>query len=245
MGLGDVMVPKAYTIAEATAPPELSGSWDGPVWRSISVLAVDVYRPESGSHRPVTECKLCYDRDRLYGIFRVADCFIRCVHSGFQAAVYKDSCVEIFVEPKAGSGYFNFEFSCGGALLASYVTDPTRVAGRVKAFTSLAPEETGRIGIFHSLPAVVDPEITEPGVWTLEFSIPVSVLETYVGIIGDLPGQIWRANFYKCGDETSHPHWGAWAPVGALNFHRPADFGMLRFEGADTCGTGLRRTVNL
>jgi hypothetical protein len=80
-----------------------------------------------------------------------------------------------------------------------------------------------------SLPAVVDPEIDAPVDWELAFFVPTEVLEDYVGPIGPLAGQEWRANFYKCGDETSHPHWAAWSPVDELNFHLPRCFGTLRF----------------
>ncbi len=41
----------------------------------------------------------------------------------------RDSCVELFLEPKPGRGYFNFEFNCAGTLMACHVEDPTR-AGR-------------------------------------------------------------------------------------------------------------------
>ena len=41
----------------------------------------------------------------------------------------------------------------------------------------------------------------------------------------------WRGNAFKCADETSHPHWASWAPIGeALNFHAPGWFGDLDFE---------------
>jgi hypothetical protein len=43
-------------------------------------------------------------------------------------------------------------------------------------------------------------------------------------------GQVWHANFYKCGDHTSHKHWASWQPVKELNFHRPEDFGDIVFE---------------
>jgi hypothetical protein len=46
-----------------------------------------------------------------------------------------------------------------------------------------------------------------------------------------LSGQAWRGNFYKCGDETSHPHWGMWAPIReGFTFHQPRFFGTLHFE---------------
>jgi hypothetical protein len=47
-------------------------------------------------------------------------------------------------------------------------------------------------------------------------------------------GNLWRANFYKCGDDTSHPHWAAWSPVDELNFHLPRCFGRLGFAAQRT-----------
>ena len=40
------------------------------------------------------------------------------------------------------------------------------------------------------------------------------------------------ANFMKCGDETSDPHFVTWAPIATENpdYHRPEFFGVLEFE---------------
>jgi hypothetical protein len=65
--------------------------------------------------------------------------------------------------------------------------------------------------------------------WTLEFFIPLELLEKYVGSVGNVRGSEWKANFYKCGDETSHPHWVSWQPVPKLNFHMPECFGTVMF----------------
>jgi hypothetical protein len=61
--------------------------------------------------------------------------------------------------------------------------------------------------------------------WTLTVEIPFSLL----GIDPDnLPESI-RANFYKCGDGTSVPHYVSWNPIEVENpdFHRPEFFGEL------------------
>lgn len=208
----------------------MQGLWEGPAWLNIPVLEIGHYRPESSRNRPPTCCKMFYDQERLYGIFRVDDQYVRSTHSGFQAEVYKDSCVEFFVQPKLASGYFNFEFNCGGALLASYITDPTRIHGRIRKYVPLTSEDDRAVYRYSSLPSITEPEITEKLVWLLEFSLPFSLLEKYAGHLGDLRGQTWKANFYKCGNETSHPHWGSWSPVSTLNFHVPADFGTLELE---------------
>ncbi len=207
----------------------MNSQWDGAEWGNIPALEISCYRQESSAHRPRTQCKLLYDQDRIYGIFLINDQHVRCVHTEFQSEVYKDSCVEFFVQPKATGGYFNFEFNCGGALLASFITDPTRVSGTVKEFIPLTPEDNLQIKRFSSLPPIVEPEITQKITWFLEFSIPFTVLEKYAGTLTEVSGLIWRANFYKCGNETSHPHWGSWSPLRELNFHLPDDFGEIQF----------------
>ncbi|MDQ5987190.1 MAG: hypothetical protein CSYNP_02927 [Syntrophus sp. SKADARSKE-3] len=219
-----------HSISYTLQPPVLQGLWDETVWQGADVLFLDAFRPESGDHRPRTQCKLLYDRERLYGLFQVADRYVRCVHRGFQAEVYKDSCVEMFIRPIDTDGYFNFEFNAGGALLASYVTDPTRVNSSVRACTPLGPDDVRKIGVYHSLPDIIEPEIDDDVVWFLEFSIPFAIMERFTGCFGDVAGKSFRANFYKCGNETSHPHWAAWSPITALNFHLPECFGIIHFE---------------
>lgn len=208
----------------------MRGLWDGPVWREAGSLSLECFRPEGSSHRPRASCKLLYNEQNIFGIYRVADQYVRCVHAGFQEDVWKDSCVEFFVQPKGAGGYFNFEFNCGGALLASYVTNPVRVNGRLQGCVPLTPNDDGQIRRIASLPSVVEPEIAQPLVWCLEFSLPFALLAKYAGPFGAVTGQIWRANFYKCGNETSHPHWLSWRPLAGRNFHDPSSFGQLVFD---------------
>ena len=43
-------------------------------------------------------------------------------------------------------------------------------------------------------------------------------------------GNVWRANFYKCGGMKGYDHWLTWSPiVGELNFHLPEFFSELKF----------------
>ena len=219
---------KKYKVLFAAQSLGIDILWDGAMWQNIPALNVSCWHKNS-MHRPETQCKLLYDQERIYGIFRIQDRYVRCVRTCFQSEVYKDSCVEFFVQPKAAGGYFNFEFNCGGALLASYITDPTRIAGKVKEFAPLTPEDDLQIKRFSNLPPIVEPEITRQITWFLGFSIPFAVLEKYIGTLAEASGQTWRANFYKCGNATSQPHWASWSPLSELNFHLPADFGKIEF----------------
>ena len=199
-------------------------------WNTAETLAINYFRPEGSGHCPATTLRLLHDNQSICGLFQVQDQFVRCTHAAYGDAVYRDSCVEFFVQPKAGLGYFNFEFNCGGAFLCNYITDPTRTPNGFKSFARLSGDDVKGVRVASSLPKIVEPEITEPVSWWLGFVIPVSVLEKFAGPTAPLSGQVWRANAYKCGDATSHVHWGAWSPVDACNFHLPRCFGELVFE---------------
>lgn len=219
-----------YTIRKTATAAALDLNWDNPAWRAAETLSVTHFRPEGSDHRPQTSARLLHDGQRLHGLFQVHDRFVRCVRTGYGSEVWKDSCVEFFVEPKLGQGYFNFEFNCGGAFLCNHIVDPTRTAAGFKQFTRLPEPLTRPIQVHASLPRIVDPEITEPLTWQLRFHIPLAVFEPFIGPLGPLAGATWRGNFFKCADATSQPHWVAWSPVSELNFHLPRCFGELRFE---------------
>jgi hypothetical protein len=217
----------AYPVAVA-AP--LDAPWESGLWQQAEEARIDRFHAASSSHRPVARARLLYDAANLYLRYRVDDCYVVARHAQFQDPVWRDSCVEFFVQPKPSRGYFNFEINCGGTLLAYYIEDPTRTPQGFARFTRLAGEHCDRIRIAHSLPSIVMPELEGPIVWHIACRIPLAVLECYAGPLYPLAGQAWRGNFYKCADDSSHPHWASWAPIGEeLNFHQPECFAPLRF----------------
>jgi len=219
-----------YLVRRAQSPMDMSCDWNATPWSGTETLEIAHFRPESSDHRPLTRARVLYDDAGIHGLFRVEDRFVLCKRTEYLDPVWKDSCVEFFVQPKRDGGYFNFEFNCGGALLCSHIVNPERVLGGFKEFTRLPPAIGQTIQTASSLPRKIDPETSEPTVWFLRFFVPVPVFEHYLGNLGDFSGQSWRANFYKCADESSHPHWAAWSPVDELNFHLPRCFGTIRFE---------------
>jgi hypothetical protein len=62
------------------------------------------------------------------------------------------------------------------------------------------------------------------------FYLPFKFFESRTGSLGNVSGQTWRANFYKCGNLTSHPHWASWNPLAFKNFHLPEYFGRIDIE---------------
>ncbi len=220
-----------YTIQRAVAAPELEGRWDGAAWGATPVLRIDRFHPRSSDHHPLTEAKLLHDDDVLYALFLVKDRFVRCVHTEYESDTYKDSCVELFLQPAGRQGYFALEVNCGGAFSLRFIEDPTRTPNRFAKWTAVSAADARRVRIAHAMPSRVEPERREPTPWWVEIAWPRGVMEPYCGPIGALAGQRWRGNLFKCADETTHPHWATWAPIGeALNFHQPRYFDEVLFE---------------
>ncbi|MCX7043964.1 MAG: carbohydrate-binding family 9-like protein [Candidatus Sumerlaeota bacterium] len=222
----------SYLIRRAKQPPALEGQWDEAPWDQAPALDINHFHRMSSDHHPLTQAKALYNEKGIYVAFKVMDRYMRCVWTERMDPVWLDSCCEFFVRPKPGKGYFNFEINCGGALLASYVWDWRRdEAGKLAGSEPIEDTLASEVAIYHSMPSFVSPEIETPTEWRLEYFIPFSLFEVHVGALGEIAGKEWRANFYKCGDETSHPHWASWAPIGdALNFHVPDHFAPIVFE---------------
>jgi hypothetical protein len=137
--------------------------------------------------------------------------------------VCEDSCVEFFVSPADDGIYYNMEFNgigtcllgAGTARKNSEKADP-EIISRIRRKTSLGnnpiSEREGRIS------------------WTITIAIPPNVFFRHK--IKKLGGSTFRANFYKCGDKLTVPHYVTWNPVGTSkpDFHQPDFFGILKFQ---------------
>ncbi|NMA43881.1 MAG: diguanylate cyclase [Oligosphaeraceae bacterium] len=216
-----------YTVKRTATVPALKADWEDPAWQHAELGEIGVVRPEGSDHVPKVNFKLLHDGDHIYGIFRVEDRYVRVLATEFQASVCRDSCVEFFFKPQRGAGYFNLEINAGGAFLIYYVRDHRRSGSGLADYAKLSPEEGKLIKVKTTMPQIVDPEISEPITWCAQFTIPRSLIEKYTGDLQSLNDCTWEANLYKCGDDTSHPHWISWKPVTALNFHLPECFGKL------------------
>lgn len=178
--------------------------------------------------QPITEAKACYDTANVYVIFQVHDKYVKSTVTEINGHVSGDSCVEFFFSPDADhpERYFNLEVNAGGIPLMFFVTTPWT------EFVRLPADAIKEIEIAHSLPAVVDPEISDEVTWTIEYRIPLKMLKRFTKVTAPDAGVAWRANFYKTGSKTSNPHYYTWSPVenAVPNFHLPAYFGRIVFK---------------
>lgn len=211
--------------------PEIDAGFDDEAWADAAQLAIETFISPRHAHRPRTEVRMLHDGATIAVRFRVDDRYVIAKGMTYQSRTHLDSCVEFFVEPVVGKGYFNFEYNCCGTLLLSYIEDARRKGDGFERYTMVPEAVVSGMEVHASLVGPILEEIQEPVEWTVSYRIPKSVFETYVGPLGELSGMRMRGNFYKCADESSHQHWGYWADIGeVLDFHQPTRFGAIDFE---------------
>lgn len=183
------------------------------LWEAIESLAITHY-PWGEDYMPTTDAKLYYEQDKGFWLkMRCDETRPKAVYSKPNEPVYKDSCMEFFINfypEKCNSGYMNFEMNANGALLCAYGHPDQR-------------EFLTDLGYDAPVPVVKQ----EDSYWEVELFIPLTlILSVYKE--QTLP-RLFKGNFYKCGDDTHTPHYGSWSPITHAYpaFHLPTYFGEL------------------
>lgn len=217
-----------YNVIKLNHAILIDGNWDKPEWQNVKAIDINNRMGDKPLFTPSVQAKMMYDNENLYVIFRVNDRYVRCLVTDYNGPVYEEPAVEFFFspDPELPDRYFNLEINCGGTPLMHYNDFAA------KTHNPLVLEDIKKVEIAHSLPQVVDPEITEPVTWTIEYKIPLAMLEKYSKIIYPKPGIDWRANFYKIAEKGSNVHFLTWSVVNnpVPNFHLPRFFGIIKFE---------------
>lgn len=191
----------------------------------LPALRIERYLWLQNGYRPLVEVRLCWSDRFLYAHFRVGEDKVRLRYRRFQDPVWKDSCVEMFIDPFPDKrrGYLNIETNALGTVLAAFGKGRE---GRLP-FTATQLRE---MEVIASISQPVDGP-HGASFWTLVYRFPLNVFEHCYGESVQA-GCRGRANFFKCGDETAVPHYGAWSPVEVPkpDFHQPEYFGQIIFE---------------
>ncbi|MFD2334091.1 carbohydrate-binding family 9-like protein [Cohnella sp. GCM10020058] len=217
---------RSMTLAPHYSIAYHAGSIDEKDWTDVQPAQLTNYLWETDGdahYRPETNAQLCWTEDALHGRFVCYEESPVVRHTGANAPVYRDSCVEFFIQPtpETDARYLNFEFNAAGTLLLGLGADredrdmspglqPERFS--IVAERGLA-DDAGHI------------------YWTLSFRIPFDWLAEVFPRFSAAPGRSFKGNFYKCGDETPIPHYVSWSPVDvpAPDFHLSPYFGTFAF----------------
>ena len=186
-------------------------------WNNID----NVCWAEDYPYAPVVKFRIAHTGDAILIDYRVEEQAVRAVAETDNGSVWEDSCCEFFFSPAADNMYYNIESNCAGKILFASGNSrhnrkkyPLEFVSQIKRWSSLGN------GVFE------ERNINEP--WEMCLVIPVSMFEG----VKSLSGMNSHANFYKCGDKLTVPHFLSWNLVETEtpDYHRPDYFGNIIFE---------------
>jgi hypothetical protein len=174
------------------------------------------------AEKPIVHFTLSHNNENILLHYAVHEQAMRAKALETNGLVWEDSCVEFFVMPEDDGIYYNFEFNCIGTKLLA--------VGNSRHNREFATAEIiDKITVKSSLNRETFEEIKGDFNWTLTIIIPVECL--FKHNIKSLKNKCFRANFYKCGDGLSKPHFLSWNNIETSepDFHTPEYFGEICF----------------
>ncbi len=167
------------------------------------------------------KAQIAYDDRALYLHLSAVESEIRAVQEGLLGNPCEDSCLEFFFCPREGDlRYFNFEYNPKACMYLGF-------AGSIETLTRLLPDQDDE----NANTFAPEVNFTADG-WEVTYEIPYTFIRRFFPEFAPAPGKTMRANFYKCAELTTAPHFLCWNPItreGRCLFHTPEEFGLLRF----------------
>ena len=168
------------------------------------MFSVNCINWEKYPYCPEVNVEMIAEKNSLHLCFNVKEKCVRAEVTKTNGPVHTDSCVEFFISPFSDGNYYNFEFNCIGVAHVEYGPHrenrkniPEELVKRIKTKSSLGNKPfSSKEGDFS---------------WNMDVIIPS---ECFINDkIDSFKNLQAIANFYKCGDNTSDPHFISWKPV--------------------------------
>jgi Carbohydrate-binding family 9 len=185
-------------------------------------LLVDIINWKNYDYKPQVSFEIAYSDNEIFIKYYITESYFKAEKTETNQMVCEDSCVEFFVSPADDGIYYNLEFNgIGTCLLGSGTGRENSIQADVDIVSKIRRQTS--VGI--------KPVKEKKGefTWTITIAIPFEVFFHHK--IKELKGKTFRANFYKCGDMLTIPHYVTWNQVGTENpdYHQPKYFGLLKF----------------
>lgn len=187
----------------------------------IKYNPIDNFPWDEVDPKPYVRFKIAHNNQSVFLHYDVWETETRAVYSKHNEPVYKDSCVEFFISFEGGPNYYNLEFNCLGTCLAKWGTNRNdredlslMLIEQIQSLTAIQRNKSGELSLIN---------------WQLTLQLPSFIFVH--NKINQFSGQKATANFYKCGDDLSQPHYMSWNNIETLtpDFHQPSYFGELTF----------------
>ena len=202
---GENFLPVSWTALKASPMPSIDGRLDDPCWRVAYKTGPFVNLNACGFPSEATTGYLLYDDDNLYVACDLTAKALKADCAERDGEVYKDDCVEIFLDPSnGGKSYYHFIVNAKGVQY-----DERRESSA-----------SGKVGWNAKWDSAVSRNARG---WTVEVAIPFKSL----GFAKPKPGELWQMNLAR--ENHSQGELSSWALTNS--FHNPERFGTIHFGG--------------
>ncbi|WP_321285722.1 carbohydrate-binding family 9-like protein [uncultured Sunxiuqinia sp.] len=191
------------------------------VFKALPKISLACFSWDAPYSKPEVGFKMAHNNEAIFVCYQVCEDEMLARYSQHNQPVYTDSCVEFFIAFNEDSNYYNFEFNSLGTCLAAWGPDRNQrqstapdLLDQIRTRTTVSRLNQGQSPRFE---------------WQICIQLPVSVF--IHNKITKLSETKARANFYKCGDDLSEPHFVSWKKIetNTPDFHQPSFFGELSF----------------
>lgn len=186
--------------------------------KPIEENPIAVFSWEEVPAKPNVYFKIAHNNQAILLQYGIRENEVVAKYHNINDPVYKDSCVEFFVSLTGGKDYYNLEFNSLGTCLGGY--------GHNRHNRKRLAENVLQQIKLQSVISRNSPDFTE---WKLDIFIPITIFQHTP--ICSLEGIRAHANFYKCGDDLSSPHYLSWKKIDTPtpDFHQPSFFDEIEF----------------
>lgn len=206
----------------------LTGAMDDPLWQAARVAVLnEPVEGRPGRYR--TTARLLYNDRYLYIGFRCEDELVWGTLTERDTPIYEEECVETFICPTGQPRlYYEINVSPLNTVFDAFILNGRPVGGPRVNFMGL--HDYTCEGLITKV--FVDGKLGQPGArgWSAEYAIP------FKSLVGYEPGTpksdtTWFLNLFRIdAPDPKKPEFYSWVPTGAIDFHRPWCFGMIRFD---------------
>ena len=207
---------------------ELTGALDDPLWHAAPVAELgDPIEGKPARHK--TRARLLYNDRYLYVAFECEDDFVWGTLQERDSPIYDEECVEVFLCPTGNPRlYYELNVSPLNTVFDAFILNGRPVGGERVRFIGL--KDFTCDGLVTKV--AIDGKVGERGAkgWSVEYAIPFQAI---VGGPTEIPqpGEQWFINLFRIDAlDPQEREYYSWVPPGAVDFHRPWRFGILKFD---------------
>ena len=217
-----------YTCLRTTSPIVVDGLLVEPDWSPSTAIRLTSWDGQPRNDPP-TSAWMRWDDTNLYIAFHSTDPHVQAEPFAHDAPIYTGEVVEAFIDPLGqGSSCYEFEVNAAGSTF-----DALFPAGhdQIPGFDAKRWDCAGLAAATKVVGTLNFDGDIDTG-WTAELAIPFAALDE-AGNRRPQVGQTWRINLYRVERASEGAYYLAWSPTLTAdpNFHVPARFGTVRFEG--------------